>query len=280
MISQVTSQPPARLATRVPPHSLESCRALARPATTAVTGTRKPSVNSSLRASSSAMKPMLNARPPSRWLPVSVTTANIASTPVATSRPPANPVESTSRHVRCSRWAPSLTIVSKASVSSSSTGESVSPSSAWVSSLAWPLRISSVSLRSSGIGTPAPESGGRASRRRPPVGAAHRTPCRRDRAGSRIMDRALLDFAIELVEEAGGLAARRFADAGARGRRGTGGRRRSDAVPRRRPAHPSTSSSRPCSAPASAPASPTTPSWARHRARTRARPDAGGCSTR
>jgi histidinol-phosphatase len=45
------------------------------------------------------------------------------------------------------------------------------------------------------------------------------------------MDRALLDFAIELVEEAGGLAARRFADAGARGRRGTGARRRSDAVP-------------------------------------------------
>jgi histidinol-phosphatase len=42
------------------------------------------------------------------------------------------------------------------------------------------------------------------------------------------MDRALLDFAIELVEEAGGLAARRFADAGVRGRRGTGARRRSD----------------------------------------------------
>jgi histidinol-phosphatase len=42
------------------------------------------------------------------------------------------------------------------------------------------------------------------------------------------MDRALLDFAVELVEEAGGLAARRFADAGVRGRRGTGARRRSD----------------------------------------------------
>jgi histidinol-phosphatase len=43
------------------------------------------------------------------------------------------------------------------------------------------------------------------------------------------MDRALLDFAVELVEEAGGVAARRFADAGVRGRRGTGSRRRSDA---------------------------------------------------
>ena len=41
------------------------------------------------------------------------------------------------------------------------------------------------------------------------------------------MDRALLEFAVELVEEAGGIAARRFADAGPHGRR-VGGRRRSD----------------------------------------------------
>ncbi len=55
----------------MPPHSLPSCAVLARLATTAVTGTRKPSVNNSLRASSRAMSPMLNAMPASRWLPVS-----------------------------------------------------------------------------------------------------------------------------------------------------------------------------------------------------------------
>src|SRR5918998_948846 len=49
--SHITSQPPTRLATSVPDHSLASCARLARPATTAVTGTRKPSVNSSLLAS-------------------------------------------------------------------------------------------------------------------------------------------------------------------------------------------------------------------------------------
>ena len=37
------------------------------------------------------MNPMLNASPASRWLPVSATTANSASTPVATSSPPARP---------------------------------------------------------------------------------------------------------------------------------------------------------------------------------------------
>ena len=45
------------------------------------------------------------------------------------------------------------------------------------------------------------------------------------------MDRALLDFAVELVEEAGGIAARRFTEAGVYGRRSSGaaaGRRRSD----------------------------------------------------
>ncbi|MCU1671605.1 MAG: Histidinol-phosphatase [Blastococcus sp.] len=42
------------------------------------------------------------------------------------------------------------------------------------------------------------------------------------------MDQALLEFAVELVEEAGGIAARRFAESGPHGRRVGGSRRRTD----------------------------------------------------
>ena len=66
MISHMIAQPPTRLANSVPIHSLSSCRKLACFAATAATGTRKPSVNSSLRPSSRARKPIANAKPANR----------------------------------------------------------------------------------------------------------------------------------------------------------------------------------------------------------------------
>ena len=71
MISHVTQPAADEVGHQGAAQSLPSCGQPARPGATAVTGTRKPSVNSSLRASSSAMKPMLKASPASRWLPVS-----------------------------------------------------------------------------------------------------------------------------------------------------------------------------------------------------------------
>jgi hypothetical protein len=74
-MSHIRTQPPSRLATSVPLHSLSSCATLARFAATVVTGTRKPSVNSSLRPSSSARNPIENASPPISGLPVASRTA-------------------------------------------------------------------------------------------------------------------------------------------------------------------------------------------------------------
>ena len=74
MISHMITQPPTRLATNVPLQSLSSWATLARFAATVVTGTRNPSVNSSLRPSSSARNPTENATPASNWLWVSAST--------------------------------------------------------------------------------------------------------------------------------------------------------------------------------------------------------------
>ncbi len=60
----VISQPPARLVTMVTPHSRSSESGMLTLETTAATGTRKPSANSSLRARVGAMKPIEKARPP------------------------------------------------------------------------------------------------------------------------------------------------------------------------------------------------------------------------
>ena len=75
IITAISTQPPARLATSVPLHSFISCPKLARLAATVVTGTKKPSVNSSLRPSSSARKPIENARPASSGSWVTFSTA-------------------------------------------------------------------------------------------------------------------------------------------------------------------------------------------------------------
>jgi len=74
MISHMSTQPPTRLATSVPLHSLSSWEMLARFAATVVTGTRNPSVNSSLRPSRSARNPIENATPASSGLWVSAST--------------------------------------------------------------------------------------------------------------------------------------------------------------------------------------------------------------
>ncbi len=66
MISAMRTHPSARSETNVRLHSFSSCAGLARLAATVVTGTRKPSVNSSLRPSNNARKPTENPRPANR----------------------------------------------------------------------------------------------------------------------------------------------------------------------------------------------------------------------
>jgi hypothetical protein len=65
------TSPPTRFAARVTSHRRTSCGHEPRPAIRAVTGTRKFSVNSSLRASSNAMNPIENAAAASSGCPVS-----------------------------------------------------------------------------------------------------------------------------------------------------------------------------------------------------------------
>ena len=103
------SQPPTRLATSVPDQSLASWEGRAFFATTVTTGTRKPSVNSSLRPSISASGPMVKAMAPSSWLPVSSMTRTKAMTPKAMSVPATKPVTRISRQLRLRRCTPCST---------------------------------------------------------------------------------------------------------------------------------------------------------------------------
>ena len=113
-------QPPARLATSVPAHSRSSIRNRAWRAITVVTGTRKFSVNSSLRARVRAMKPTEKASPASSLLWVASSTSSRASTPVPTSMPPTRPVASRGSVGRHIRRRPSSTERRKASSTSCS----------------------------------------------------------------------------------------------------------------------------------------------------------------
>ncbi len=105
--SAMKAKPPTRLATRVVAQRRSRLGMPTRSwVTTAVTGTRKSSVNSSLRASVRAMKPMVNASAPSNMLPVSAMTTNCATTPSPTSKPPTIPVAAITGSVRVRRSSP------------------------------------------------------------------------------------------------------------------------------------------------------------------------------
>src|SRR3954452_19574565 len=137
----VTIHPPARFMMAVPVQSRATESAESSRATTVVIGTRKFSVNSSLPASVSAMKPIPNASAPSSGSPVSWRTTSMAKTPSPTSAPPTIPVASSDGHERWRRRSPSSTerLSVSSSASDGSTGRSCSPDDSFATATVYPL---------------------------------------------------------------------------------------------------------------------------------------------